>query len=249
MRRSPLWAFVLCAWVALSSPAGAQEEAASILQKAIQAHGGADKLAKQNAARARSRGTVEVEGMYVPFTAESAVQLPDQHKTRLQLNLQGLSLDLLQVLNGNQAWAGTPGQVKEIRGPLLEEMRESLYATRVQTLVPLLQDKAFTLAPVKPVTLAGRPAVGVKVVSPGHKDVTLYFDKENGLLLKSERRAFDGHGVEVFKETLYGDYKDVDGVKAATKVTTLHDGRKFMEGEVLELKFLDKIAPSEFSRP
>ena len=46
-----------------------------------------------------------------------------------------------------------------------------------------LTDKTYPLTGAGEAKVNDRPAVGVKVTARGHRDVTLYFDKESGLLL------------------------------------------------------------------
>ena len=124
-----------------------------------------------------------------------------------------------------------------------------LHAENVQTLVPLLRDKAYRLHALGEMKVGGRPAVGVRVESRGHKDVNLYFDKKTGLLAKVERRALDDAGKEVTEESFCSGYKDVGGVKLPMKVVVQHDGKKFLEMEFSEYRFLDKLDDSEFARP
>jgi hypothetical protein len=92
--------------------------------------------------------------------------------------------------------------------------------------------------------------VGVKVSSKGHRDVTLYFDKGSGLLVKTERRALDPKSKqEVPEERVISDYRDLDGLQSPRKAVVTMDGKKVMEAEATEVKFLDKLDDSVFARP
>src|SRR5207248_11447730 len=103
---------------------------------------------------------------------------------------------------------------------------EQGYAGWVATLLPL-KDKAFTLTTIGEVEVEKRPALGVKVSSKGHRDVDLYFDKESGLLVKTETRLKDEGGQEVMAETFLRDYKDVEGTKHAMKFAVHRDGKLY----------------------
>ena len=48
----------------------------------------------------------------------------------------------------------------------------------------------------------------------------LYFDKQDGYLVKMQERVKGMTGGEVDEETLYGDYRDFDGVRSYKKMTT-----------------------------
>jgi outer membrane lipoprotein-sorting protein len=238
-----------CLVLVLAGRAAAQTEARGVIEKAVKAAGGADKLAKLKASKAKFKGTGKFEGVTVALTGEVTLQLPGQMRLEVQAEAQGQNVTLLYVLNGGKGWLSVLGETMELKGEELEDQKEGLYAEHVQTLVPLLKDKAFTLDPLGEVKVNGRDAVGVKVVSKGHKDVNLYFDKATGLLTKMERRALDDAQQEFTEETFYSDHKDVEGVQVPRKVVVRHDGQEFMEMEVTEYSFLDRIDDSEFARP
>ena len=95
-----------------------------------------------------------------------------------------------------------------------------------------------------------RPAVGVKVAHKGHRDVNLFFDAKTGLLLKTERPAKDTMtGKEFTQTTLHDDYKEVEGIKHARKVTILRDGKKYVEGMSSDYKPQEKLDASTFAKP
>jgi hypothetical protein len=54
---------------------------------------------------------------------------------------------------------------------------------------------------------------------------------------------------EVKQETTYSDYKNMDGVKKATKVESKRDGQKYMTLTVGSFKVLDKVDPKTFTEP
>jgi hypothetical protein len=238
-----------CLVLALAGRASAQSEARGVIEKAIKATGGADKLAKLKVSKAKFKGKGTFEGVTVALTGEIAHQLPRQMKVEVQVEVQGQNVDLVYVVNGDKAWLRVLGETMELKGEELADEKEALYAEHVETLVPLLKDKGFTLDPLGEIKVNGRQAVGVKVASRGHKDVNLYFDKATGRLAKAERRALNEDKQEVTEEKFYSDYKDVDGVRVPMKVAVHHDGKAFLEMEMTEYSFLDRIDDSEFARP
>jgi hypothetical protein len=88
------------------------------------------------------------------------------------------------------------------------------------------------------------------VTSEGHKDLSLYFDRASGLLVKVERQALDSQTMEeVAEERILQDYQDVEGIKAPKRVLINRAGKKFVEAEVIEVKMLEKVDDSEFAKP
>jgi hypothetical protein len=81
------------------------------------------------------------------------------------------------------------------------------------------------------------------------KEFTLAFDKESGLPVKLVARVVGFQGNEYTQETTYKDYKDLDGIKKATKIESKRDGEKFREEEITEFKILGKVDPKTFAEP
>jgi hypothetical protein len=157
---------------------------------------------------------------------------------------------MVQVYNGKKGWASMLGQTMEVEGDQLDEMKEEAYSNYLEQLYPLLHEKQFELKAVEGDKVDDKPTVGVKVISKGHKDMTLYFDKDSGLLVKSRKKSKDPNaGQEVEAETYYKDYKEINGVKQSMKQLLKHDGKKFLEAEITDMKLLDKIDPSTFEKP
>ena len=111
-------------------------------------------------------------------------------------------------------------------------------------------DKNYTISPLGEIKVNDGAAVGIKVASKGHRDVNLYFDKQSGLMVKRETRALDlQNQQEVSEETFIRDYQDKEGLKTAKKVDVFRDGKKIMEAEILDVKFVDKLDDSQFQKP
>jgi hypothetical protein len=56
-------------------------------------------------------------------------------------------------------------------------------------------------------------------------------------------------GQEVTQEVNYSNYKEMDGIKKATKTIIKHDGEKLMELETTDFKVLDKVDTKIFEKP
>ena len=76
----------------------------------------------------------------------------------------------------------------------------------------------------------------------------MYFRKRNGLLVRIDRRAVEA-GLEVNKEYVYSDYKELSGVLLPTKAVVTVNGRKVTEMTISNYTFPAKIDASEFKKP
>lgn len=234
------------------SPVSAEpkEEVRAIIQKAIKAHGGEEKLAKIQAIRDKSKGTLEINGAEAAFTSESVYSLAGKLSATIQIEIMGQSIALKQVVTGDKAWISVMCQTMEAPEAAATVMKEAVYAAKFETLLPLLKEANLTLTLAKETKVDGKPAVGINVESKGHKAFTLYFDKSSDLLVKREGQTIDQATMqEVSEEAFFRSYKDINGVKWSMKSLINHDGKKYMESETTEVKFLDKVDDGEFAQP
>jgi len=242
----------VCCLAVLALAAGlarAENDPKAAVTKAIKATGGEEKLSKLKATKMKFKGTIDIMGNAAEFAAETVAQQPNQFRNEIKLDIMGQSLTIIQVLNKDKAWNSAMGQTMELEGENLEQIKEQAYGDYVESLVPLLTDKQFTLAAAGEDKVDGKSAVGVKVSAKGHKDVQLFFDKETGLLVKTKKRGKDMGNNDIDVESYMSNFKDVSGVKVPTKILIKHDGQKFIEGEVSDVKLLEKVEDSTFEKP
>jgi hypothetical protein len=243
-----------CAGCLLSSviaPVRADDasEARKIIDKAIKATGDEAKLAKWKAATWKTKGTFHGLGAPVPYAGEWAMQLPDKSKIVMELDAMGQKLTFTMVYDGGKGWIKVNDMKMDMDKERLDEQREALNSMQVTKLVPL-KGQDYKLSLLGETKVDDRPAVGVKTARTGYRDVNLYFDKGTGLLAKSEMRVKDDQqGQEVTQETLYGGYKDIDGVKVPTRITLKRDGKLYVEGENSDWKPADKLDDKMFAEP
>jgi hypothetical protein len=129
------------------------------------------------------------------------------------------------------------------------ETKETMHAGRLARLIGL-NDKECKLSAVGESKVNDRPAIGVRVECKGYQDVSLFFDKETSQLVKMERRATDAQmNKEFTEETLYGDFKKVDGVLVSHKQTIKRDGKVYVENETTDYEVKDKLDDKLFKKP
>ena len=250
MRTSFLLPLVVLAFpTSPACPAGAEDGARAVIDRAIRAVGGAERIDKVKAGRTQTKGTLHRDGQTFDFTQETFYHWPDQFKGILQLEADGHKVSVTTVSNGDRAWVNLDGRTRALEDRALDEATEERHLVNVVRLTTL-KDAAFDLSSLGEVKVNGRPAVAVKVTSRGHRDVRLYFDKNTGLLVKTERRGVEpASGKEFTEEKLLSDYRDVDGLKSPRRVVINRDGTTFMEVEVTGVKYLEKLDDSVFARP
>jgi hypothetical protein len=221
----------------------------AIIEKAIKATGGEEKLGKYKAATWKAKGKINFGGTEIEWTGDFFSQPPKQMKSVIEVDFNGMKLTFIRVSNGDKGWIVQMGNTDEMSGDQLADAKEELYSNWISTLMPL-KDGAFALAPLGESKVGDRPVVGVKVSHKEHKDVSLFFDKEKGLLVKSLRRVKDMMtGQEVDQETVYSDFKETDGIQRSMKMVAKRDGKDYLEAVTTEFKVVDKLDDGLFGKP
>ncbi len=234
---------LLAAGVSQTGRADDSSEARAIVDRAIEAAGGEAALAKFQSMTWKEKGTYYGMGDGLPYTGTYAIQWPDRFRMEI-------ANAFTIVLNGDHGWMQTGGNTEEMTRDQLAEQKQERYVGWVTSLLPLTRGK-YHLASVGESKVDGRPAVGVKVVARNHRDVTLYFDKASGLVVKSQygARAMEDGGKKVTQEAYYANYREVNGAKMPSKIVIKRDGKRFVEAEITELKPAPTFGPRTFSKP
>jgi hypothetical protein len=253
VRVSLLAPLALCALFGSAHPALTQDkEARSLIEQGIKALGGTAKVAKLRAMYVKYEGHAFRGAARVAIKAEGAVQLPGKFRMQMDLELDNNKITVLDLIDGDKGLrsynGGDPEPLKE---ELLPPIRRALRNLAVEGALPdFLKDEAYTLSPLGELKVNDRPAVGVKVSRKGRADVDLYFAKDNHLLVKVEWKA-SGLDLqqEVAWEVLFSNFKEADGVQRPRNVLLNVDGKKYMELEVSETRFVERIDDAMFTRP
>jgi hypothetical protein len=225
-------------------------DAKAIIEKAIKARGD-----KPDAAPAvatwKEKIAFDAAGQDLNLDTEWTFQSPDKLRIQIGVAVGGQTIDLVAVVNGEKAWFLVNGQLQESQGAHLAESLGEMNRMWATSLTPLLADDAFKLATANSKMVNGKPAAGVAVRNGKRPVVTLYFDKETGLLVKREAMVKDQNtdGKEVLEEVVLSDYKEADGRKYHTKAVVTRDGKTWYRSEVSRPRAVEKPDPKLFEKP
>lgn len=236
---------LIAAWI-VTSPAAAQTDARAVVEKAIEAHGGAARARQFPAGKMAVTGSIHLLGQQFPFTAKFVYLMPDRLKQTVETSQQNVKQTIVQVQSGDKVQVWVNGQPQPLTPADVERYRRGLYIQNLLRLAPLVE-APHTL------TLAGEleKLRGVKVSAPGQKDVTLYFDPQTHLLMRVRRT--EPHPVtnkDALQEEIYSDYKDTpQGLKYPAKSVILLGNQKYIESTTGEYTPMDTVEASEFQGP
>lgn len=229
---------------------GGDKDAKAIIAKAVEARGGAAAIEKYKASTSKFKGTFSGMGDAIAMTGTSKEQAPDKTRLEVSMNAGGMEIAFVQIFNGNKGWIGINGNFMELGKEMVDEAREQLHASQVTDLREV-SGKGVTLKALGESKAGDATVVGVRVSAKGYRDVDLYFDKDKGLLLKSETKGVDTQGGsgEFKAESFYSDYKKSGELMVPHKVKVLHDGKPFLEMELTESKTAEKLDAKTFAEP
>jgi hypothetical protein len=222
-----------------------QPAATAILDKYIAALGGAQKLAglKSFVATGTQGGYVQVKG---GGQFEIFAKAPDQRTVRVTYKDAPDRGNQTRSFNGADGWITTPRALLgeyEVAGTELD----GLHFDAELAFPGQIKQALTNLAVGFPDTIDGHDVEVVQGRGPRNLLVTLYFDKQSGLLVREIRFGRTPIG-RVPSQVDYSDYRDVDGIKFPFKYKfSWLDGRD--NYQITDVKINVPIEESRFGKP
>jgi outer membrane lipoprotein-sorting protein len=215
----------------------------ALVDKGIQAAGGAAQLTRFQNATWNEAGTYYGMGDGLPYNARYAISRPNQYR----MEVDGF---FTIVMNGDKGWVQSNGKTTEMPQAQLDAERHKQKAGLMSTLVPL-GDKAYTLKTAGSGKVGDQEARIVEASRPDYPTVKLFFDAKTDLLIRSAYlvKAPDLDLKEVMLEATYSDFRNVDGARLPHKIVLTRDGKRFVEAEFSNLKGGVQHTASIFDAP
>jgi hypothetical protein len=162
----------------------------------------------------------------------------------------GLQFTYSQVLDADKSWNSLNNNALELSKPARAEACEQAWAYNLARLAPLTA-RELRFRWLGQSKVLQRPALGLSVQRPDRRVVKLFFDKENGLLLASQTKSRDLLDLEqeFLLEMFYSDYRKIEGISVAHKITMRRDGKPYMEMECQDYRFSESLDDEAFARP
>ncbi len=196
------------AWLLLAGLTGAAawaQTADEIIDKHLQAMGGKDKLKAVQTERISGKMTLG-QGMEAPFTMEMA----RPNKMRMEFTIQGMTG--IQAFDGKTGWSVMPFMGKtEAEAMPEEDAKRMEEQADIDGLLLDYKEKGRQVEYTGKEDLEGTPVHKLKVTQKNGDVIHVYIDAEQYLQLKQAGKT-KIRGQEVESETVFGDFKTVDGL-------------------------------------
>jgi len=220
-----------------------QDPAGPILDKYIQAIGGAARLA--NITRLAMKGTYSGYDTYHQKVAmEIYAQAPNRVATIVH-EVGPTRADSVKVYDGGAGWIVSENKPV----PVMPLTGGNLAGARLDTILlfPAQIKQAFTQWRTGTATIDDHDVQVVQGTNAGQPPVKLYFDPNSGLLVRVARYSDTAIG-RVPTQIDYSDYRDIGGVKIPFRWTvTWTDNQTFIQ--LTEVRANVPIEASRFARP
>jgi hypothetical protein len=237
----------LVAGIAAFPRPAAEQRAKDIIEDAIAAQGGMDKLKKYPGSQSIMKGTMSFMGQDVPIEIDATYFFPDMAKYIIKMELLGQKVVVEEIWNAGKTKITAGGMVVPLNEAQQAAMDDTMRMQEALELYPLLDAKKFEISKIdKPENANGQETVGVLVKTKGGKDRKLFFDAKTYALVMYEHRGLDLEEKEVDQKTVVLEHKKIDGILEPVKLEVLNDGKKFMTMKVTSVKHLEKIDKKEF---
>jgi hypothetical protein len=223
------------------------KDVAAILDKAIKALGGEEPLGKIKMASWKAKTKTTMGGNESEGSSLAIMQGLDHFRQEFEGTFNGNVFKGVTILSDDKAIRKFGDNRQDMDKDAVIGQKRIVYLTIIPITILPLKSKDFKLEKIAEEKVNDKPAIGLKVTGPEKKDFKLYFDKESGLPVRMIATVSGFQGHEVTQEVTYSAYKEMAGIKKATKVVSTRNGDKFQEQEVTEFKLLDKVDPKTFT--
>jgi hypothetical protein len=235
MRRSIHFLAIACCVLASAASLPAQD-AHKIIDEYVKAAGGSKALS--------SIQTLSVEGVFAAGDDRKSgaytfdIKFPNRYYSELTIGEQSS----IQAYNGKSAWGQqTPGAIATILGTdaVQVEAAAQYYNSHLINLKKNNMGATF----IGHAQVGGRDALQVEVTSPKGLKIEIFFDPQTHLILKGSMTI-----AGMNEETLYDDYRPVNGVKLPYKIE-LHRGKEIYPIAVTRVAINTAIGERLFDFP
>jgi hypothetical protein len=222
----------------------------AIVEKGIKALGGEEKLAKAHNVTWKAKVKMYFGDNENAMTTDSTAEGLDRYRSQIEGKFGDNEFKGLIVVQGDKGWSKFGEDVMPLDKERLGNEKRMVYLNVIPaTLLPLIKAEGFKLEAQADEKVGDKPAAVIKVTPPDKRDFKLYFDKETGLPARVVALVVGFDGSEFTIDTVYSDYKEIGGIKKATKLVSTNNGNKFFDQEITDYKPIDKAPAGTFDEP
>lgn len=209
--QSPVASYERAELARASQDPKAQKRGRQLIEQALAAKGGADRLRAIKTMTVRAKGEVAVQGRTLAASFARHFVAPDRLRMDIELDIGGAKAQVITVLDRDKAWNQQPGQAPlMLPDEAVIEFRKQLWRDHEQVLLHALDEGAL-LEALGPASVEGETFDAVRVTRANPDTaVILYLDQKTHLL---RRLVYTEQGVQGTES--FADYRSIKGIQVA----------------------------------
>jgi hypothetical protein len=235
---------------------GDAPSAKSVIEKAIEFHGGFKALNNDVPMVRTEESVMTIEGDKIPVKSTWQYQPPDKRAFQAIIKIGSLQLNMRQATVGKSGWAqfgpapATDLSAAQVVGMHFEHKN---HVRSVKLLTTAYQD--FEVGTVGSARFADRDAWKITFTSKDHKgSIDVYFDKTTGQVLGDEgERSVPAlsptHEKPSKFKVQFKSYVDVAGMKMPETMMIWRDGQPTIDVQKVQIRIVDAVDPKVFEKP
>lgn len=202
-----------------------------LLQKMLDAQGGREKLGKVK--DSEIKGTIEL----LAANTSGSITIVRKEPNKQRLDIDIMSITITQAFDGKKVWMINP-QIGEGAREMPEPFASAFKRQAIGNNALLYPGKYGTTFYFKgKEKVKDKACLVLESVNPDGYKTLYYLDAKTFLVVKSKSKTLDQAGTEIDQESYYSDYRKVDGLKVAFKVTSFRQGTEFLKLTLSEVKY------------
>ncbi|VTS01475.1 hypothetical protein [Tuwongella immobilis] len=224
------------------------EAVGKIINRAITVHGSNEnKLEKALRVKITKTGTMSTPNGSTDATQELIVNLPQHFRVKFLLQNEERKVSVVIALSKESGWRAIDAESVALTAVEADDIRMEVHARWIQSIISL-KDPRLQFRSLPSTRIQNRAVDGLLVSMKNRPDVSLYFDTETGVLIKSSFKGREA-GTEVIKDTYFSQYKPHDGILMPTQIIEVHNNRVVGNWTVKSIEFLNTVDPKVFEKP
>jgi outer membrane lipoprotein-sorting protein len=217
-------------------------KAEALLDKAIAAKGGLEKLRALKTIVVKQTLTTQTPQGDATAETSNYIQYPD----RFRIVTETPNGTMVQASDGKQVWMIDARGLHDAPEPLVREFRAALRRDPIALLLAAKEGKLTARLLPETTDKDGQGSVPLELSATDLNPIVLEVDRTTSLIRKQSYRA-DAPGRPLVEES-FSDYRPVDGIQIAFRASR-KSGPLAVERRVTEVKINAAVEPALFSRP
>jgi predicted Zn-dependent peptidase/outer membrane lipoprotein-sorting protein len=218
-------------------------KAKEIVAAAVEAHGGIEKLKAVKSVVADMQTAV-----HTPMgQMDTKVVLYQVYPGKMRQNIVTPQGEISILFDGKAAYAVSAMGVQPLPPEMTTSLNDAIFRDTVPLLIHLTQDGS----PVQysgTEEVDGKPAAVLLVKQPSGEMVKVFISEETHYVIKLAFRETE-QGATMDKETMFSDFRDVEGVKLAFHVVQNVNGQLYTDNRIKSAKLNTELEESLFEVP